>query len=37
VSQLDHALQTAALLAQRHRDDTELTVAGLVHVGVRLE
>ena len=31
VTQLDHALQTAALLAQRHPDDTELAVAGLVH------
>ncbi len=31
VTLLDHALQTAALLAQRHPDDTELAVAGLVH------
>ena len=31
VSQLDHALQTAALLEQAHRDDAELAVAGLVH------
>ena len=31
VSQLDHALQTAALLAQDHPDDTELAAAGLVH------
>jgi predicted HD phosphohydrolase len=31
VSQLEHALQTAALLAHRHREDPELAVAGLVH------
>ncbi len=31
VSQLDHALQTAAWLAHRHPGDTELAVAGLVH------
>ena len=31
VSQLDHALQTAALLAHLHPDDDELAVAGLVH------
>jgi predicted HD phosphohydrolase len=31
VSQLDHALQTAALLAHHHPDDAELAVAGLVH------
>jgi predicted HD phosphohydrolase len=31
VSQLQHALQTAALLLQRHPDDLELAVAGLVH------
>jgi predicted HD phosphohydrolase len=31
VSQLDHALQTAALLARDHPDDVELVVAGLVH------
>jgi predicted HD phosphohydrolase len=31
VSQLDHALQTAALLAQRHPDDAGLAAAGLVH------
>jgi predicted HD phosphohydrolase len=31
VSQLDHALQTAALLADHHRGDDELAVAGLVH------
>ncbi len=31
VSQLDHALQTAALLAHLHRGDDELAVAGLVH------
>jgi predicted HD phosphohydrolase len=31
VSQLDHALQTAALLERAHPDDTELAVAGLVH------
>ncbi len=31
VSQLDHALQTAALLGQRHPGDDELAVAGLVH------
>ncbi|HVT41777.1 MAG TPA: HD domain-containing protein, partial [Acidimicrobiales bacterium] len=29
--QLDHALQTAALLAHQHPGDTELAVAGLVH------
>jgi predicted HD phosphohydrolase len=31
VTQLDHALQTAALLAHRHPGDVELAVAGLVH------
>jgi predicted HD phosphohydrolase len=31
VSQLDHALQTGALLAHHHPDDDELAVAGLVH------
>ena len=31
VSQLDHALQTAALLERSHPDDVELAVAGLVH------
>jgi predicted HD phosphohydrolase len=31
VSQLDHALQTAALLAHLHPDDDELAAAGLVH------
>jgi predicted HD phosphohydrolase len=31
VSQLDHALQTAALLQHRYPDDPELTAAGLVH------
>ena len=31
VTQLDHALQTAALLAQQYPDDIELAVAGLVH------
>jgi predicted HD phosphohydrolase len=31
VSQLDHALQTAALLEHSHPDDVELAVAGLVH------
>jgi predicted HD phosphohydrolase len=31
VSQLDHALQTAALLAHHHRGDDELAAAGLVH------
>ena len=31
VSQLDHALQTAALLAHLQPDDDELAVAGLVH------
>jgi len=31
VSQLDHALQTAALLAHLHAEDEELAVAGLVH------
>ncbi len=31
VSQLDHALQTGALLAHLHRGDHELAVAGLVH------
>ena len=31
VTQLDHALQTAALLAQRYPGDEELAVAGLVH------
>jgi predicted HD phosphohydrolase len=31
VTQLDHALQTAALLDREHPDDTELAVAGLVH------
>jgi predicted HD phosphohydrolase len=31
VTQLEHALQTAALLAHHHVGDTELAVAGLVH------
>jgi predicted HD phosphohydrolase len=31
VSLLDHALQTAALLARRHRGDGDLALAGLVH------
>jgi predicted HD phosphohydrolase len=31
VSQLDHALQTAALLLRRHPGDLELAAAGLVH------
>jgi predicted HD phosphohydrolase len=31
VSQLDHGLQTAALLAHLHPGDDELAVAGLVH------
>jgi predicted HD phosphohydrolase len=31
VSQLDHALQTAALLAREHPGDPELAAAGLVH------
>ena len=31
MSQLDHALQTAALLAHRHPGDDELAAAGLVH------
>ncbi len=31
VSQLDHALQTAALVRRREPDDGELAVAGLVH------
>jgi predicted HD phosphohydrolase len=31
VSQLDHALQTAARLRQREPDDPELAAAGLVH------
>jgi len=31
VSQLDHALQTAALLRHLHRGDDELAAAGLVH------
>jgi predicted HD phosphohydrolase len=31
VSQLDHALQTAALLGQRRPGDDELALAGLVH------
>jgi predicted HD phosphohydrolase len=31
VSQLDHALQTAALLAHRYPGDDELATAGLVH------
>ncbi len=31
VSQLDHALQTAALLERAHPDDVELALAGLVH------
>jgi predicted HD phosphohydrolase len=31
VSQLDHALQTAALLEHARPDDVELAVAGLVH------
>jgi predicted HD phosphohydrolase len=38
VSQLDHALQTAALLEHDHPDDLELAVAGLVHdIGHLLE
>jgi predicted HD phosphohydrolase len=31
VTQLDHALQTAALLGREHPDDPELAAAGLVH------
>jgi predicted HD phosphohydrolase len=31
VSQLDHALQTASVLARQHPDDVELAAAGLVH------
>jgi predicted HD phosphohydrolase len=31
VSQLDHALQTAALLRHRYPDDPQLAAAGLVH------
>ena len=31
MSELDHGLQTAAILADRHPDDLELQVAGLVH------
>jgi predicted HD phosphohydrolase len=31
VTQLEHALQTAALLAREHPGDAELAVAGLVH------
>ena len=31
VTQLDHALQTAAMLRHDHPDDVELAVAGLVH------
>ena len=31
VSQLDHALQTAALLSHLHPGDEELAAAGLVH------
>ncbi|HEY6473039.1 MAG TPA: inositol oxygenase family protein [Acidimicrobiales bacterium] len=31
VTQLDHALQTAAVLRRDHPDDVELAVAGLVH------
>jgi predicted HD phosphohydrolase len=31
VSQLEHALQTATLLAREHPGDPELTAAGLVH------
>ena len=31
VTQLDHALQTAAVLRHDHPDDVELAVAGLVH------
>jgi predicted HD phosphohydrolase len=31
VSQLDHALQTASVLACQHPDDVELAAAGLVH------
>jgi predicted HD phosphohydrolase len=31
VTQLDHALQTAALLARAYPDDPELAAAGLVH------
>lgn len=30
-SELDHGLQTAAILESTHRDDVELQVAGLVH------
>ncbi len=31
LSELDHGLQCAELLARRHPDDTELQIAGLVH------
>jgi predicted HD phosphohydrolase len=31
MSELDHGLQTAAILADRHPDDVELQIAGLVH------
>jgi predicted HD phosphohydrolase len=31
MSELDHGLQTAAILRTMHGDDTELQVAGLVH------
>jgi predicted HD phosphohydrolase len=31
LSELDHALQCAELLARRHPHDTELQIAGLVH------
>jgi predicted HD phosphohydrolase len=38
VSQLDHALQTAALLGHEYPDDPELAAAGLVHdIGHLLE
>lgn len=38
VDVLDHSLQCAALLAERHPDDIELQLAGLVHdVGTILE
>jgi predicted HD phosphohydrolase len=38
VDVLDHSLQCAALLAERHPDDVELQLAGLVHdVGTILE
>jgi predicted HD phosphohydrolase len=31
VTQLEHALQTAAILRREHPDDVELAIAGLVH------